>query len=144
LKFILDASVYVSFYSPTESRHETAKKLWSLCPEREVFHVPQIFTLEVLSAFARRQVDLESISEQESFINTGPKFTLHPLNPHIMATASTIIKSSRLRSADALYLALTHELQGTLLTLDNELIHSLSRKDSRFEFNGLIVDPIEA
>jgi predicted nucleic acid-binding protein len=142
LKFILDASVYISFYSPSENQHETAKILWALCGERDVFHVPQIFILEVLSGFARRRMDVGSIREQESFINSGPKFVLHPLNPQIMETASTIIKSVRLRSADAVYLALAHELKGTLLTLDSELMNSISRKEAPWDFNGSILDPI--
>jgi len=86
-------------------------------------------------------MDAISLSEQESFIATGPKFVIHPLSQQIISTASAIIKSSRLRSADAIYLALAHELNGTLITLDNELADVLSQKDDKFKFKGLIVDP---
>jgi predicted nucleic acid-binding protein len=141
LKFILDASVYISFYSPTEVHHDQAKKLWAICPEREVFHVPQIFPLEVMSGFVRRRMDASSIGDQESFITSGPKFVIHPLSRQIISTAGAIIKSLRLRSADAIYLALTHELSGTLITLDNELANVLSRNDGEFSYSGLIVDP---
>lgn len=139
MKYILDASVYLSVISPSEVHHKRAKELWNKCDSTDPFQVPELFILEVVSGLVRKNSPTAFISEHETFISSGPKFYRHPLDLEAIHLASSIIKTARVRSADAIYLSLTHKLQGTLLTLDNEILEAPKKMKKKFSFAGKVI-----
>jgi predicted nucleic acid-binding protein len=123
--YVLDASVYVSRHSPHEEFHERAKALWQLGAARP-FHVPEIFSLEVVSAFARRQqLSAASAAKHQGFA-TGMKFVIHPVDKTLVDEAIVVARDGRTRAADAIYMALALRLQATFLTLDVKLTTHLA------------------
>lgn len=123
--FVLDASVYVSRHSPHEVFHERAKALWQLGSARP-FHVPEIFSLEVVSAFARQQAFNTATAAKHHAFTTGVKFVIHPVDKSLIDEAIIVARDGRTRAADAIYVALAMRLQATFLTLDLKLLSQLS------------------
>ncbi len=118
--YVLDASVYVSRHSPNEKFHERAKALWQL-GSRWPFHVPEIFSLEVVSAFARQQQLNTTAAANHRAFTTGVKFIIHPVDKTLVDEAIVVARDGRARAADAIYMALAIRLQASFLTLDLKL-----------------------
>jgi predicted nucleic acid-binding protein len=120
LIYVLDASVYVSRHSPHEEFHERSKALWQLGRARP-FHVPEIFSLEVVSAFARQQkLNTAALTKHQAFAGSV-KFVAHPVDKTLIDEAMVVARDGRTRAADAIYMALALRLQATFLTLDLKL-----------------------
>lgn len=119
MNFVLDASVYIARHSPKETHHQRAKQLWQLAPTVP-FHVPEIFALEVVAAFARLGLSSDLIDEHHAFM-MGAKFIVHPVDKGLVDGAMVVARDGRTRSADAIYMALAMRLQAVFLTLDLKL-----------------------
>lgn len=124
MKYVLDASVYAARIFPLEKHHQRAKELWRMASSLQ-FHVPAIFQLEVVSAFSRSSMEQEAINKHEGILS-GTKFVAYPIDDSFLKKAITVARDGRVRSADAIYLALALQLDATFLTLDFKLRKHLS------------------
>ena len=124
MNYVLDASVYVARHSPNETHHERAKELWKFAVAAP-FHVPEIFSLEVVAAFSRLKSSVEVVAGHHAF-TTGVKFIVHPVDRSLIEEATQVAKDARTRAADSIYMALAQRLGATFLTLDFKLKSHLS------------------
>ena len=122
---VLDASVFFAALSPTERHHRDARRLFEQHPDDQPFLVPDLFRVEVLSAFARR-------GEPAAFLDTldaivlGPRFHAVALDAALLRAAVHVARSTRLRAYDAVYVALALLRDQPLLTLDSEVLQRAS------------------
>ena len=123
---VLDASVFISACSPTESHHAVARALLDAQPEARAFLVPAIFRLEVLAGLARRGESAAYLETIDALI-TGPRYYACPLDGDLLERAVRIACKAGLRAYDAVYAALAESRAATLLTLDSDVAARLSQ-----------------
>lgn len=119
---VLDASVYVSAISPSETLHVRARSLLLSHPPAEPYLVPALFRIEVLAALARRGEATPRIEAVDANIR-GPRFVSCALDEALLARAALVVRTARLRAYDAVYVALALLRDAPLFTLDAEIAY---------------------
>jgi len=94
---VLDASAFVAAFSPSEVHHAGARALYLALPGDVRVHVPCLFRLEVLSAFARRGSSAE-ILDALDLIVSGPRFQPAALDAALLDCAAEVARRARLRA----------------------------------------------
>ena len=122
---VLDASVFVSSISANEVSHETARKLLARAPESRPFLVPALFRVEVIAALARRGESAELLDLVDAMIS-GPRFHPVTLDADVLAHATLIARTARLRAYDAVYVALALMHDVPIITLDADIVARLA------------------
>jgi predicted nucleic acid-binding protein len=117
--FVLDASTLVSALSPSETEHNKAVDLLKRVPENQAFLVPEIFQIEVISAFARRG-NTDALATVKSTLQTA-KFCYFALDSGLISLALEVVEKTMLRAYDSIYVALALREKAELLTLDREV-----------------------
>lgn len=120
---VLDASVLISCLSPKEIHHAIAKRIVQN-PEGLVFAIPSLFRVEVLSGFARRfqsSPRAEELLQEVEILLYSPLFQDHEVSKSLVERAAQIVKQTRLRAYDSIYVALSEHLQLPFVTFDAEI-----------------------
>lgn len=133
MKYVLDASVAVAALRNTEPSHAAAlSRCMPLFAGDDEIVVPAIFELEVTAALTRRGVEPSRIAgflarhlAQRTSVTIGPR---------AIRGAQRIVRKTRLRAADALYVWVAAREELPLVTLDREVI-------ARAELAGVTVTP---
>ena len=126
LPVTIDASVFVSAFTPTEPAHQASKAFMLRVREQSVpIIVPVLVLPEISAALSRGQgkpkLGLAFVQELHNFPNT----TFIDINESIADLAVEIAANNRLRGSDAIYAAVALRFGTELITLDREQLDRL-------------------
>ena len=124
----IDASVFVSAFTPTEPAHQASKAFMLNLREQSVpIIVPVLVLPEISAALARGQgkpkLGLAFVQELRNCPNT----TFINVDESIADLAVDIAANNRLRGSDAIYAAVTLRFGTELITLDREQLERLPK-----------------
>ena len=124
----IDASVFVSAFTPTEPAHQASKAFMLNLREQSVpIIVPVLVLPEISAALARGQgkpkLGLAFVQELRNCPNT----TFINVDESIADLAVDIAANNRLRGSDAIYAAVTLRFGTELITLDREQLDRLPK-----------------
>jgi len=124
----IDASVFVSAFTPTEPAHQASKSFMLNVREQSVpIIVPVLVLPEISAALSRGQgkpePGLSFVQELRNFPNT----TFIDVNKNIADLAVEIAAHNRLRGSDAVYAAVALRFGMELITLDREQLDRLPK-----------------
>ena len=124
----IDASVFVSAFTPTEPAHQASKAFMLNLREQSIpIIVPVLVLPEISAALARGQgkpkLGLAFVQELRNFPNT----TFINVDESIADLAVEIAANNRLRGSDAVYAAVTLRFGTELITLDREQLDRLPK-----------------
>jgi predicted nucleic acid-binding protein len=118
----IDANVYVSAVTPSESAHASCLELLRLVHQaRRLIVTPILVRPEVAAALSqqgRRPADALAYAES---ILRGAYVTPAPLGSRLAESAARIAVEHRLRGADAVYAAVALRYDAVLVTNDRQL-----------------------
>jgi len=124
----IDASVFVSAFTPTEPAHLTSKAFMLNVREQSApIIVPVLVLPEISAALSRGQgkpkLGLAFVQELRNFPNT----TFITVDESIADLAVDIAANNRLRGSDAVYAAVALRFGTELITLDREQLDRLPK-----------------
>jgi predicted nucleic acid-binding protein len=124
----IDASVFVSAFTPTEPGHQASKSFMLNVREQSIpIIVPILVLPEVSAALSRGQGKPELgkafVQELRGFPNT----TFINVDEAVAALAVNIAADHRLRGSDAVYAAVALRFGTELVTLDKEQLDRLPK-----------------
>jgi len=124
----IDASVFVSAFTPTEPAHQASKAFMLNLREQSIaIIVPVLVLPEISAALARGQgkpkLGLAFVQELRNFPNT----TFITVDESIADLAVDIAANNRLRGSDAVYAAVALRFGTELITLDREQLDRLPK-----------------
>ena len=119
----IDASVLVAAEAPNDPLHADASAtIGSAIHAGLVIHQPSLAFVEVAAAIARLTGDETSALEAVEALGAMPGLVVHPLDLDASAEGAFLASRLRLRGADAVYAAVAHRYETTLITLDEEML----------------------
>ena len=124
----IDASIFVSAFTPTEPAHQASKAFMLNVREQSVpIIVPILILPEISAALSRGQgkpaLGLSFVQELRNFPNT----TFIDVDESIADLAVDIAANNRLRGSDAVYAAVVLRFGTELITLDREQLDRLPK-----------------
>jgi len=124
----IDASVFVSAFTPTEPAHQASKSFMLNVREQSIpIIIPVLVLPEISAALSRGQGKPELgkafVQELRSFPNT----TFIDVDETVADLAVDIAADNRLRGSDAVYAAVTLRFGTELITLDREQLERLPK-----------------
>ena len=124
----IDASVFVSAFTPTEPAHQASKAFMLNLRDQSIpIIVPVLVLPEISAALARGQgkpkLGLAFVQELRNFPNT----TFINVDESIADLAVDIAANNRLRGSDAIYAAVALRFGTELITLDREQLDRLPK-----------------
>ncbi|MSQ13680.1 MAG: PIN domain-containing protein [Dehalococcoidia bacterium] len=119
--YVVDASVWVSGFFPTDSAHEVSLRwLGAIIESGANAFAPALVLPEVAGAIARRSGATEMGVEAADQLTSLPTLQIVILDTEIAALSTRLAAELRLRGADAVYVALARRLGMSLVTWDAE------------------------
>ena len=121
MKYVLDASVAVAALRSSEPSHAAAlSRCMPLFGGRDEIVVRAIFDLEITAALMRRGVEGKKIA---GFLSQHlVERRLVTVGPRAVRGTNRILRLTRLRAADALYVWVAAREELPLVTLDQEVL----------------------
>ncbi|MEP7134575.1 MAG: type II toxin-antitoxin system VapC family toxin [Chloroflexota bacterium] len=124
----VDASVFVSAFTPAEIAHQASKTFMLNLREQSIpIIVPVLVLPEISAALSRGQdkpeLGLAFVQELRELPNT----TFIDVDDNIATLASEIAANHRLRGSDAVYAAVALRFGAELITLDKEQLLRLPK-----------------
>ena len=124
----IDASVFVSAFTPTEPAHQASKAFMLNLREQSIpIIVPVLVLPEISAALARGQgkpkLGLAFVQQLRNFPNT----TFINVDESVADLAVDIAANNRLRGSDAIYAAVALRFGTELITLDREQLDRLPK-----------------
>lgn len=120
---VSDASVWVSHLIAQEIYHTTSRKwLTTLVRNKKLIVAPALLLAEVGGAIARRTGDKKLGYQAVSHILSTPNLRLVYTDSNLGRMAANMAVEQQLRGADALYVAVAHQLKIPLVSWDQEQI----------------------
>jgi predicted nucleic acid-binding protein len=124
----IDASVFVSSFTPSEPAHQASKAFMLNVREKSIpIVVPVLLFPEISAAISRGQdkpeLGLEFIHELKKLSNT----TFIDIDDSLAMLASEIAAKHRLRGSDSVYAAVALRFGTELITLDKEQLLRLPK-----------------
>ena len=128
LPVTVDASVFVSAFTPTEPAHQASKSFMLTVREQSIpIIVPILVLPEISAALSRGQgkaeLGLAFVKELRNFPNT----TFIDVDDSVATLAVDIAATNRLRGSDAVYAAVALRFGTELITLDKEQLDRLPK-----------------
>jgi predicted nucleic acid-binding protein len=124
----IDASVFVSAFTPTEPAHQASKAFMLGVREHSIpIIVPVLVLPEISAALSHGQgkpdLGLAFVQELRNFPNT----TFIDVDETVANLAVDIAANNRLRGSDAIYAAVALRFATELITLDKEQLERLPK-----------------
>lgn len=120
---VVDASVWVGAADASDPSSAESRIFLSVIATRRLpVTLPSIARIEVACALARRLRDTSAALRLADALFASPLVRERPLDSDTVRKAITLGTQSFLRSADAIYAALTDQLGATLVAWDDELV----------------------
>lgn len=124
----LDASVFVSAFTPTEPAHEASKLfMLGVRDQSTPIIVPVLVLPEVSAALSRGQGKPELGKAFVQQLRNLPNTTFISVDEGIATLAVEVAADHRLRGSDAIYAAVALRFGTELITLDKEQLDRLQR-----------------
>ena len=124
----IDASVFVSAFTPTESAYQVSKAFMMSVREQSVpIIVPILVLPEISAAIARGQGKPELGIAFANELKKIPNITLIDLDESLASLAVEVAAQHRLRGSDAVYAAVALRFGTQLVTLDREQLERLPK-----------------
>jgi predicted nucleic acid-binding protein len=118
---VIDASVWVSYFMPQETRHaKTVAWLDQVTRGEERLIVPTLLLPELAGAIARRTGATLLALQAARQVARWPALELVPQDDALIALATQIAAELSLRGADAIYVAAAKQRDRPLVTWDVE------------------------
>lgn len=115
----LDASVIINAQRPSEPYSKQSKDFLEEIKQKKLkVFLPEITIPEITSGLLRGTRNPKIAYEFAVVLRIVPNFSFVPVDTHLANLASWIISKTGLKSADAIYVALTFDYNLTLITLD--------------------------
>jgi predicted nucleic acid-binding protein len=123
----IDASVFVSAFTPTEPAHQASKMFMFKVREQSVpIIVPVLVLPEISAALSRGQGKPELGKSFVDELHHFPNTTFIDVDESVANLAVDIAADNRLRGSDAVYAAIALRFGTNLVTLDKEQLDRLS------------------
>ena len=124
----IDASVFVSAFTPSEEAHQVSKSFMREVRESGVpIIVPTLVIPEIAAAIGRGQGKPNLGYSFAIEVSQFPNVTLVNLDESLAATAAEIAATHRLRGSDAVYAAVAVRFATSLVTLDTEQLQRVKK-----------------
>ena len=124
----IDASVFVSAFTPRESAHQISKTFMMSVREQSVpIIVPILVLPEISAVIARGQGKPELGIAFANELKKFPNITLIDLDESLASLAVEVAAQHRLRGSDAAYAAVALRFGTQLVTLDREQLERLPK-----------------
>ena len=122
----IDASVFVSAFTPSEEAHQASKAFMREVRESGVpIIVPTLLIPEIAAAIGRGQGKPDLGYAFAIEVSQFPNVNLINLDESLAETAAEIAANYRLRGSDAVYAAVAKRFATVLITLDREQLERL-------------------
>jgi len=119
--FTVDASVFVSAFTPSEPAHQASKDFLHQARQSDApLIVPTLVIVEIAAAIGRGQGKPDLGYAFAMQVNRFPDITFVPLDDGLAEEAAEVAASHRLRGSDAVYVAVARRFGAALVTLDSE------------------------
>lgn len=119
----VDANVFVSAASATESQHQVSRAFLGRVSVLSISsYCPTILLPEVAAGIVRPTGRIGFATRTVAGIQRSPNLVLVELNELRAGLAADVAITYRLRGADAVYVAVAQEYGTTLITWDQELL----------------------
>lgn len=120
---VVDASVWVAAFDPTDTHHlPSVAFLRAVEAEHVPVVVPAFGVVEIACAIARRTGSETAASSATRALMADPDLSVEPMSAELLAAATQVGISRRLRGADALYVATALIVGGRLVAWDREML----------------------
>jgi len=117
--YCIDASVIVNSFFPKESQHQYSYELMKyIHASQTIVYLPELVLPEISSAIVRGTADSELAIEFIKQMLAIPFFNYIPIDRDISFSAAEIAAISKLKGADAIYIAVSKYFNISLITLD--------------------------
>jgi predicted nucleic acid-binding protein len=124
----IDASVFVSAFTPSEKAHQASKAFLREVHEAGVpIIIPTIIIPEIAAAIGRGQGKPDLGYSFAIEVSQFPNVTLINLDESLAETAAGIAANHRLRGSDAVYAAVATRFATELVTLDTEQLQRVKK-----------------
>jgi predicted nucleic acid-binding protein len=124
----IDASVFVSAFTPTEPAHQASKSFMLSLRERSVpMIVPVLVLPEISAALSRGQGKPELGKTFVQELRNLPNVTFVNVDESVANLAVDVAADYRLRGSDAIYAAVALRFGTELVTLDKEQLDRLPK-----------------
>lgn len=128
LPVTIDASVFVSAFTPSEPAHQESKSFMAKVKKQAIpIIVPLLVLPEISAAFARGQGKPELGIEFAQVLKNYPNATFVELNSSLADAAVEVAAKHRLRGSDSVYAAVALRFGTKLITLDKEQLERLPK-----------------
>jgi predicted nucleic acid-binding protein len=122
----IDASVFISAFTPSEEAHQVSKAFMREVRESGVpIIVPTLLIPEIAAAIGRGQGKPDLGYSFAIEVSQFPNVTLVNLDGPLAEIAAEIAATHRLRGSDAVYAAVAKRFATVLITLDREQLERL-------------------
>jgi predicted nucleic acid-binding protein len=124
----IDASVFVSAFTPSDEAHQTSKAFMREVRESGVpIIVPTLVIPEIAAAIGRGQGKPDLGYSFAIEVSQFPNVTLVNLDESLAESAAEIAATYRLRGSDAVYAAVAKRFATELVTLDAEQVTRIKK-----------------
>jgi predicted nucleic acid-binding protein len=124
----IDASVFVSAFTPTEPAHQASKSFMLGLREQAIpIIVPVLVLPEISAALARGQGKPELGKAFVQELRNIPNTTFINIDETVANLAVEVAANNRLRGSDAVYAAIALRFGTELITLDREQLDRLPK-----------------
>jgi predicted nucleic acid-binding protein len=124
----IDASVFVSAFTPTEPAHQASRACMLNIREKSIpIIVPVLVLPEISAAIARGQGKPELGKAFVQQLRNFPNTTFINVDETVANLAADIAANNRLRGSDAVYAAVALRFGTKLITLDKEQLDRLPK-----------------
>ena len=119
--FCIDASVFINAARKSEKHSDRSRQfLQQISSEKLSIFLPEIVIPEIMSGIMRSSKNEVLAENVVSAIRDLPNTIFVAISRNISDQAIKVIKETKLKSADAIYVALAINYNLTLVTLDKE------------------------
>jgi predicted nucleic acid-binding protein len=124
----IDASVFVSAFTPSEEAHQASNAFMREARESGVpIIVPTLLIPEIAAAIGRGQGKPDLGYSFAIEVSQFPNVTLVNLDESLAKSAAEIAATYRLRGSDAVYAAVAIRFATSLITLDTEQLQRVKK-----------------
>lgn len=117
---VVDASVWTSYVLPADPLHRQSRSWLDAWLAQDQVVGPNLVLVEVAAAVARRSSQPALGNRAALMMRQHSRVRLIDLNDPLAVAAARLATALRIRGADAIYVAVAHQLELPLVTWDQE------------------------